>query len=328
MGLALIEWIDREPHVHPHCRGLYRSSEDSNIKCPIRRLPPNFSRCRPNYYIAGTPKGGTTSLHTYLTEHPKVYPYAIRGRPSDGESFTRLYKTGHRKAFSKHHYLEDLKDDQIVGDATVSRIIEDGYSNFRDYACDQSKIILLLRDPIERCYSYHLMNHRLGVTKVDPYYDDDVHETVQLNSVSEVMERELREFQYKVKKHPEIATKLFDEENPLFNPSMNCLYEGAYVVHLRRLLRTHGGISRDRVRIYWSEEFFANPKDILADAMAFVGVDPSDVDLDDATSAKYNTMKEEEAEAKQWHSVIRGKEQKTPTAYKNEAHLVGFEGVS
>lgn len=149
LGFALIEWIDREPYVHPHCYGLYRS-EDSKIKCPIRRLPPNFSRCRPNYYIAGTPKGGTTSLHTYLTEHPRVYPYAIRGRPSDGESFTRLYKTGHRKAFSKHHrHLEDLKDDQIVGDATVSRIIEDGYSNFRDYACDQSKVILLLRDPIE-----------------------------------------------------------------------------------------------------------------------------------------------------------------------------------
>ena len=63
-------------------------------------------------------------------------------------------------------------------------------------------------------------------------------------------------------------------------------------------MRTHGGISRDRVRIYWSEEFFANPRDILADAMAFVGVDPSDVDLDDATSEKYNTRPDKEGQQK------------------------------
>ena len=43
--------------------------------------------CRPNYFIAGTRKGGTTSLHTYMAAHPNVFPFKIDGKPQDGESF-------------------------------------------------------------------------------------------------------------------------------------------------------------------------------------------------------------------------------------------------
>ena len=52
------------------CHLLYSKQDDDD--CPTQLLqlvrtadPTNKTQCRPNYFIAGTRKGGTTSLHTY-----------------------------------------------------------------------------------------------------------------------------------------------------------------------------------------------------------------------------------------------------------------------
>ena len=48
----------------------------------------------------------------------------------------------------------------LVGDSTVSRIIQNGYGQFSAH-CNESRVILLLLDPVERCYSQMLMRYRL-----------------------------------------------------------------------------------------------------------------------------------------------------------------------
>ena len=102
-------YINDQSRISPHCYGLYNHQKRSNTMkqqttpCHIRKdLPINKAKLihdgrptpskigRPNYYIIGTPKGGTTSLHTYLTKHPFIYPYKISGSARDGESFTKL----------------------------------------------------------------------------------------------------------------------------------------------------------------------------------------------------------------------------------------------
>ena len=113
--------------------------------------------CRPNYYIIGTPKGGTTSLHTYLTKHPFIYPFKISGSARDGESFTKLYKHGHTMAFINGTNSEGkegitVHDNHLVGDATTQRLVGDAYTRLKRYTCPQSRIFILLRDPVERCY--------------------------------------------------------------------------------------------------------------------------------------------------------------------------------
>lgn len=68
----------------------------------------------------------------------------------------------------------------------------------------------------------------------------------------------------------------------------NCMFEGAYVVHLRRLLHPNSGVPKERVRIYWTVDFVANPAAVVRDALAFVGADPSHTDLENVTSVKHN----------------------------------------
>ena len=49
------------------------------------------------------------------------------------------------------------------------------------------------------------------------------------------------------------------------------MYEGVYALHIMRLL--NGGFPRSQIRIYWSEDFFRNPRAIVEDALKFLGLD-------------------------------------------------------
>eukprot|EP00956_Cyclotella_meneghiniana_P027575 scaffold62112_cov23-Cyclotella_meneghiniana.AAC.3 len=264
-------------HSQPshHCNLVYHPVEDAS--CEIQTRPTTPSSCRPNYFIAGTRKGGTTSLHTYMAAHPLVYPYKLEGGPQDGESFVNL--DGSKAMYNTFVKNLDIPDYQIVGDSTVSRIIDDGLLNFAQNSCHDSKVFLLLRDPVERCYSQMLMRVRLGTNKQ--------------KTISKAIQQELIAFQYKVNKYPEIITELWEDRTPLFASAANCMYEGAYVVHLRRLLHK---FPRERVRIYWTDDFFADPAGVLRDALKFVGVDPDLKNFDSmhVTSTKYNTKGPEE----------------------------------
>ena len=133
------------------------------------------------------------------------------------------------------------------------------------------------------------MNHRLGVTKYDGVNDDE-RAQYKMTSVADEMRKELNEFQDMIRQYPQLITQLWTTKDPLFGPYMrNCFVDGSYIIHLRRLLRDNGGIEKDRVRIYWSEEFRNHTKSVVEDAMKFLGVDPSLVNLDNVTSERYNT---------------------------------------
>ena len=207
-----------------------------------------------------------------MAAHPLVYPYKLQGRPHDGQSFAAL--DGSQSMYNKFVKNLDIPEYHIVGDSTVSRIIDDGLINFAQHACNDSKILLLLRDPVERCYSQMEMRVRLG--------------KMEKKKFLQIIRNELKTFQNEVKKHPEVITELWDDPAPLFRSAQNCMYEGAYVVHLRRLLNN---FPKERVRIYWSDDFFADPAGVLRDALKFVGVNP-DVDNFDpvnVTTTKFNT---------------------------------------
>lgn len=262
--------VKGHPPPNHQCNLVYHPLEDAN--CQIQTPPSTPSSCRPNYFIAGTRKGGTTSLHTYMATHPLVYPYKLEGRPQDVESFAKL--DGSKAMYNTFVKNLDIPDYQIVGDSTVSRFIDDGFFNFAQHSCPDSKILLLLRDPVERCYSQMLMRIRLGTTGQ--------------KSISKNIKPQLIAFQNKVNKYPEIITKLWQDLSPMFGSAKNCMYEGAYVVHLRRLLHN---FPKERVRIYWTDDFLADPSGVLRDALKFVGVNP-DIDNFDAmnvTATKYNT---------------------------------------
>lgn len=218
------------------------------------RLCATSRQKRPDFFVLGTRKGGTTAFLTYLTKHPVVYPYRIFGGPNDGEAFGRLGTEAYDKKF------QHVPGQMLVGDSTVSRIVNDAHLLGRFYP--ETKAFVLLREPVTRCHSQMLMRARLGTNGMS------------MNSnVTSIISQHANEFERFAQNNPSHA----EEINPAigFRSTVNCLYEGAYVAHLHRLFHY---ISSSNVLIFFSEELFQNTSKIMHVAFNFLELDPGQVD--------------------------------------------------
>ncbi len=126
----------------------------------------------PNLFIVGTPKAGTTSLHHYLSFHPEVF----MSTPKETNFFTYddikkqdlYYKEEHIS--SKDQYLnlfKKVKNEHVIGEGSVSYLYYPGTAKKLFDFNPKSKIIIILRNPVERCYSHYLMDYNLGFVKTD-----------------------------------------------------------------------------------------------------------------------------------------------------------------
>ncbi len=109
---------------------------------------------RPNFFIAGAPKCGTTALYEYLRRHPRIFMSAAKEPHWFSKDLPR-----HCTFDSLVNYEKLFRDatthDLAVGEASPfylsSQVAAD---NIRQYD-PAAKIVAMLRNPIEAAYSYH-----------------------------------------------------------------------------------------------------------------------------------------------------------------------------
>lgn len=113
----------------------------------------------PDFFILGATKCGTTSLHHYVRQHPKVYmPYS--------KELYFFNKAGDTQE-EVNEYLKYFDDtgDCVTGEATP------GYFRRPDiviprmmdlYGGREPHFVVLFRDPVQRAYSNYMHNVRLG----------------------------------------------------------------------------------------------------------------------------------------------------------------------
>ena len=117
-----------------------------------------------NTFIVGAPKTGTTSLYYYLNQHTNVCMSSIKEPNffSAKEVNSLFYKSQIVNEINEYHKLFSQNKKQIIGEASVSYLFFDEVPN-RIYKYNpKAKIIILLRNPIERALSHYLMDFRLG----------------------------------------------------------------------------------------------------------------------------------------------------------------------
>ncbi len=127
----------------------------------------------PNFFIVGTVKGGTTSLYEYLKQHPQVF----MASPKEPHFFSNLKPSqeylGKRVVSNRADYLSLFKEAShfnAVGEASTSYLWEKE-TPYRIKKCiPNAKIIIILRDPIDRAFSHYLMDVRDGLQD-RPFYD-------------------------------------------------------------------------------------------------------------------------------------------------------------
>ena len=205
-----------------------------------------------DFFIVGAPKAGTTSLYHYLDAHPDI-EMSSKKEPdffSDADlQKQRMYYSEVRiNNLSKYNALFKQEDVQLRGEASVSYLYyPDVPSKIKEYN-SEAKIIIMLRNPIDRAFSHYLMDYRLGLVT-------DSFETI-INNKSKHKNAHLHYQQY--------------------------LSVSEYSSQIERYLDVFG---KNKVHIIDYENFKNNTAEIIKEVFSFLGLN-SDFSLN--LSKKYN----------------------------------------
>jgi hypothetical protein len=116
---------------------------------------------RPNFFIVGAPRCGTTSIYEYLWQHPEIY-VSIHKEPHFFGSDLTLLAGAIREEPLYLELFAGAGDRPRIGEASVWYLLsEKAPSEIREFAPD-AKIIILLRDPVQMAYSLYSLYTRSG----------------------------------------------------------------------------------------------------------------------------------------------------------------------
>ncbi|MFW8600781.1 sulfotransferase family protein [Desulfobacterota bacterium M19] len=115
---------------------------------------------KPNFFIIGAMKAGTTSLHYYLNQHPQIFM-------SDPKELWYFVK---EKNWSKGNdwYLDhfhNVSTEVIIGESCPDYTMLPKYQGVAERLHrfnPTSKLVYILRDPVERVISHYWYNVRLA----------------------------------------------------------------------------------------------------------------------------------------------------------------------
>src|SRR5579859_4974857 len=124
----------------------------------------------PNFFIVGAARSGTTSLHRYLSQHPQIFMthrkevhfFAADHFPRTGPGDDWLNK---RVLHDQEQYTQlfaDVQGAKAIGEASVFYLCLPDSAERIAQAVPDAKIIIILREPVERSYSSHMMLVRDG----------------------------------------------------------------------------------------------------------------------------------------------------------------------
>ena len=198
----------------------------------------------PNFIIVGAAKSGTTSLYHYLSEHPDVFmtnPKEVNYFSAEEITQQGLYYKDH-KTLSFEAYKElfiGSEGFKAVGEGSVSYLFYPETPQKIHALLPDVKIIILLRNPIDRGFSHFLMDQRLGL--VDLEYKDII-----------------------------FNTKPHEKMHLYFQQYVEL---GLYFNQVKRYIDLFG---KDRVKIYLNEDLRSDLGAVIDDLYVFLQLDKSE----------------------------------------------------
>ncbi|EDM43239.1 sulfotransferase [unidentified eubacterium SCB49] len=110
---------------------------------------------KPNFFIVGAPKCGTTALASYLKEHDNIF----MSSPKEPHYFADEFREWFYPCNSIEDYFKlfdaATQSQSAIGEASVLYLYsKDALQKIKDYD-PKSKIVVMLRNPIDLSYSWH-----------------------------------------------------------------------------------------------------------------------------------------------------------------------------
>ena len=109
---------------------------------------------KPNFFIVGAPKCGTTALYEYLRSHPQVFMPALK----EPHYFSRdLITQPYVHSLDEYRHLFDdaTAEHRRIGEASASYLMSTAaIPAIREFN-PEAKIIAMFRNPVDLVYSFH-----------------------------------------------------------------------------------------------------------------------------------------------------------------------------
>jgi len=113
----------------------------------------------PNFICVGAQKAGTTSLYDILKSHPNIYMSDVK----ETKFFQRDNDYIKGLKFYQEEYFSNLNQELIIGEIDPEYLYFNYVSKrIYDSLGKNTKLIFMLRNPVERAYSHYLMSLRRG----------------------------------------------------------------------------------------------------------------------------------------------------------------------
>jgi hypothetical protein len=235
----------------PRCSSIMRMSALSCVSIDWMKLP--------NFFIAGPPKAGTTSLHHYLRQHPQVYMNPIKEPTFFAAADLRFrddyVATVERERSALHEYLagpqvrpaqfwvtewndyvkmfRNAREQIAVGEASVAYFFFPSAAQAIRARLPGARLMFVLRDPADRLFAWYLMALRRGSRATFRAWLRD-------------------------------AMVGGDDHLPAVDG-------GRFATHLQRFFDM---FPRDQLRVYLYESLRTDARATVRDMFAFLGVDP------------------------------------------------------
>ena len=114
----------------------------------------NITR-KPDFFIVGAPKCGTTSLYYYLRQHPQIFMPEYKEPHFFGKDLNKLSDEFISDETKYLSLFEDAAPGQIIGEASTFYLYSKSAPGEIEQYNPKAKIIIMLRNPIDFLHSLH-----------------------------------------------------------------------------------------------------------------------------------------------------------------------------
>jgi hypothetical protein len=200
---------------------------------------------KPNFIIIGAMKAATTSLYTYIKQHPDIFMTKVK-EPMFFNNFQQennynILGSKSKKSTTLEEYLamfKDAKNEKAIGEASPAYIYNENAPYLIKENLPDVKIIAILRQPTDRAYSNFLHTKRADRENVNSF-----------------------EQAIKIEKE-----RISDNWSPLYH----YIQKGFYSVQLKRYYNL---FPKENIKVYLFEDVVKTPKETLKDIFKFLNVD-------------------------------------------------------
>ena len=202
---------------------------------------------KPDFFIVGAPRCGTTALHSYLADHPQIF--LDRNHKEINYFGSDLHQAPRARRYTQEEYLRIFAHaprGAKIGEGSVSYFSsQKAAAEIREFNPD-AKIIIMLRNPADMMYSLHGLAVYLGQENLTDF------ETALNAEEERKLGRNLPDRFY-------IREWLYYRD------------VARYAEHVSRYFDVFG---RENVRVIIFEDFVKDTASVYAGALRFLDVDP------------------------------------------------------